>query len=105
MDSTQRFFSGGIPTCPHLVARCLAGIVFKIDRISLLERRAFCTFSAGKQKHLLLRHLCFVFVIGANDALHKVMTHYVAFVEMNESQTLDTAKDVHGFEQAAAAGV
>src|SRR6516164_4875889 len=39
-----------------------------------------------QQGHLLLLcHPRFVFIIGANNALHEMMAHHIAFVKVNEA--------------------
>src|SRR6516164_10028713 len=36
----------------------------------------------------------FSIVVGADDALHQVMPHYIAFVEIAETNTLDVLQDI-----------
>ncbi len=38
----------------------------------------------GQQEHLLLGNARLVLVIGTHDALHQMVTHHVAFVEVDE---------------------
>jgi len=47
----------------------------------------------------------FVFIIGANNALHQVMPHHIGFVEVNEGQAFHAMQNVHRFQQPAAACV
>src|SRR5208282_4150882 len=56
-----------------------------------------------QQRQLLLRQPHFVLVVGANDSLHQVMTHHVAFVEVYERQSVDALQDFDRFDQTAAA--
>src|SRR5438067_13727065 len=44
-------------------------------------------------------------VVGADDALHQNVAHYVAFVEQVERYAVDAFEDFGGFNQSAAAGV
>jgi len=57
-----------------------------------------------QQRQLPLRQPRFVFIVGANDALHQVMTDHVAFVEMNERQPVHALQNLGRFDEAAAAG-
>src|SRR5579864_19515 len=41
-----------------------------------------------------------VFFVGLDDALHQVVTHHVAFVEMDDGNALDFPDDVERFDQA-----
>src|SRR5208337_3408825 len=45
----------------------------------------------------------FVLVVGANDALHQVMTHHIALVEMHEGESVYALQNLDGFDQTAAA--
>src|SRR5207244_12856635 len=58
-----------------------------------------------EQQHLLLCHSSFVLIVGANDALHQVMPHYVALVEVYEGQTFDFLENINRLEQSAASRV
>src|SRR5271168_4418573 len=41
-----------------------------------------------QKRQLLLREMRFVLVVGADDSLYKVMTHYVALVEVHEGDAV-----------------
>ena len=41
-------------------------------------------------------------IVGADDALHQVVPHHVAFVKVDEREPFDVLQNVHSFQQAAA---
>jgi len=51
---------------------------------------------------LLFGHERLVLVVGADNALHQVMPHYIGFVEVNEGQAFDALQYIDRFQQAAA---
>src|SRR5271157_1626392 len=55
------------------------------------------------ERELLVAPL--VILVGTHDALHQMVPHYVAFVEVTEADAFDIPQHVDGFHQAAAAGV
>src|SRR5258708_15197027 len=71
-------------------------------RFGFLHSLALGTLSPRQQQHLLFGHECLVLVIGANNALHQVMSHHIGFVEVNERQAFHALQYVDRFQQAAA---
>src|SRR6266851_863854 len=71
-------------------------------RFGALHSLALGTLSPRQQQHLLFGHECLVLVIGANNALHQVMSHHIGFVEVNERQAFHALQYVNRFQQTAA---
>ena len=53
-------------------------------------------------QHGLFRHSSFVLIVSTNDALHQVVPHHVAFVEIHEGQTFYVFQNISSFEKTAA---
>ena len=74
----------------HFRDRRLARAAGKVARLAAHRREAVAVLQF--QRQLLVTAL--EVVVGANDALHQVMAHHVAFVEVAEANALDIAQDV-----------
>jgi len=86
---TAILFSRGFPGSVECALR-LKALQFRVLRVGV--------FPAGQQQHLLLGDVRLMLVIGADDALHQVMTHNVGFVEVNECQSFHSLQNVDRFQ-------
>jgi len=63
------------------------------------------TFSRPKAAAFVLGDVGFMFVIGADDALHQMMTDHIGLVEVDEGQAFNSLQNINGLEQPAAASI
>src|SRR5437660_165502 len=74
-------------------------------QLALLSRIGLSRLRLQGKRQLILRGADLVVLIGTHDALHQMMTHYVALVEVYKGNAIHALEHIHDLQQAAAPGV
>src|SRR5437016_2527946 len=76
------------------------------SRLLVLEQGRLALFSAGaglliqRQRHLLLARL--VLFVSVDDALHQMVPHHIALIEVHKRNPIHVAQNIRRFHQPAA---